>query len=120
MKHGLDSLKPVLGDSVFLFFCAHVGYQRGRSPVYSARMSQPIFERIRTCMAGALKLDEAAAASISESATAADVPGWTSVAHLSLVLELEKTFGVQFANNEIAALGSVAAISDALARKGAK
>jgi acyl carrier protein len=68
-------------------------------------------------MATALKLD-AAAGGIDENTTAADVPGWTSVAHLSLILELEKTFGVQFANNEIASLGSVAAIMASLRSKG--
>ena len=52
--------------------------------------------------------------------TAADVPGWTSVAHLSLILELEKTFGVQFPNSEIASLGSVTAITTSLAAKGVK
>ena len=77
-----------------------------------------MIDRIRQCMTTALKLDAAAAGRLSETSTAADVPGWTSVAHLSLILELEKTFGVQFDNSEIAALGSMAAIITALARKG--
>ena len=74
-------------------------------------------ERIRQCMTIALKLDPAAAGGINETSTAADVPGWTSVAHLSLILELERTFGIQFANDEIASMGSVAAIQAAIARK---
>lgn len=77
-----------------------------------------VVERIRQCMAAALKLDEAAASRIDMNSTAADVPGWTSVAHLSLVLELEKRFGVRIGNEEIASLGSVSAIAASLQRKG--
>ncbi len=69
-------------------------------------------------MMTALKLPEAAALGIGESTTANELPGWTSVAHLSLVLELEKAFNVRFANDEIASLGSVPAIVAALRRKG--
>jgi acyl carrier protein len=71
-------------------------------------------------MATALKLDADTAGRIDENTTAANVPGWTSVAHLSLILELEKTFNIQFANNEIASLGSVSAIMASLAGKGVK
>ena len=77
-----------------------------------------MIEQIRTCMAAALKLDETAAARIDANSTAADVPGWTSVAHLSLILELEQQFGVRIGNDEIASLGSVSAIAASLERKG--
>lgn len=76
-----------------------------------------MLDPIRNCMATALKLDAATANAITSESTADDVPGWTSVAHLSLILELEKRFNVQFANDEIAALGSVAAIESALKQK---
>ena len=78
-----------------------------------------LVEQVRACLAAALKLDASAAARITKETTAADVPAWTSVNHLGLVLELERVFGVTFANDEIAALGSVPAIVAALARKGA-
>lgn len=78
-----------------------------------------MIETIRSCMATALKLDPAAASRIDPSTTAVDVPGWTSVAHLSLILELEKTFAVRIGNDEIAGLGSVAAIIENLQSKGA-
>jgi acyl carrier protein len=68
-------------------------------------------------MSRALKLDTATAQEITEETTAADLPAWTSVTHLSLILELEQAFNVQFDNQEIASLGSVSAMSDALARK---
>ena len=76
-----------------------------------------MIEKVRDCLARALKLDAAAAAAVGESTTAADVPGWTSVAHLALVLELEKAFGVTFENDEIVSMGSVGAILERLKRK---
>jgi acyl carrier protein len=76
-----------------------------------------MIERIRQCMRTALKLDEAAASAITPVSTAADVPGWTSVAHLALILELEKQFGIVFGNDEIASLASIPAILEAVTRK---
>ena len=76
-----------------------------------------MIEQVRECLTRVLKLDEAAASAITEETTAADLPGWTSVAHLSLVLELEKIFGVTFDNDEIVSLGSVSAILASLATK---
>ena len=77
-----------------------------------------MFDQVRDCLACALKLEGAAASNITEATTAADLPQWTSVSHLSLVLELEKTFSVQFDNDEIVSLGSVAAILERLRAKG--
>jgi acyl carrier protein len=85
----------------------------------SDRREADVIEKIRKCMATALKLDEAAAARVDAQTTAGDVPGWTSVAHLSLILELEKTFSVRIGNDEIASLGSVSAIMSSLQQKGA-
>lgn len=73
---------------------------------------------IRQCMSRAMKLDAKTAASITGETTAADVPGWTSVAHLTLVLELEKAFKITFDNDEIVSMGSVAAIVERLNTKG--
>ncbi len=82
------------------------------------RTEADVIDKIRKCMASALKLDDATAAGIGPGTTASDVPGWTSVAHLSLILEIEKTFGVRIGNEEIASLGSVSAIMASLQRKG--
>jgi len=78
-----------------------------------------VIDKVRVCIADALKLDASLASLITEDTTAADLSGWTSIAHLSLILQLETTFGVRFGNDEIASLGSVAAILEALAQKGA-
>jgi len=79
-----------------------------------------VLDRVRECMVRAMKLDPATAAAVAARTTAGQIPTWTSVNHLSLILELEKTFNVRFENDEIVALGSVAAILDRLAAKGAK
>jgi acyl carrier protein len=42
---------------------------------------------------------------ITESTSAADVDGWDSMAHINLIIAVEKRFGVKFTGGEIAALG---------------
>jgi acyl carrier protein len=42
---------------------------------------------------------------ISESTSAADIDGWDSMAHINLIIAIEKQFGIKFAAAEIAALG---------------
>jgi acyl carrier protein len=78
-----------------------------------------VLETVLACLVRALKVDAASASEINEHTTASDLAGWTSVAHLSLVLELEKTFGVTFENEEVVSMGSVSAILDRLKAKGA-
>jgi acyl carrier protein len=42
---------------------------------------------------------------ISESTSATDVDGWDSMAHINLIIAVERRFGVKFAASEIATLG---------------
>ncbi len=79
-----------------------------------------MIDRLRACFARAMKLDAPAVERIDASTTAADLPAWTSVTHLSLILELERAFNVRFDNAEVASLGSVGAIIEALAAKGVR
>ena len=69
---------------------------------------------IRACMQTALKLSDADAAAINIETTPNQLPGWTSMAHLELVLALEKRFDLMFEAEEIAELASVKAIVGAL------
>ncbi|HWB20584.1 MAG TPA: acyl carrier protein [Phycisphaerales bacterium] len=39
---------------------------------------------------------------LREEMTAANVPGWDSVAHINLMYSIEETFGLQFPGNELA------------------
>jgi len=72
---------------------------------------------IRACMQAALKLSDADAAAISIATTPNQLPGWTSMAHLELVLALERQFNLMFEADEIAELASVKAIVGALEKE---
>jgi acyl carrier protein len=63
-----------------------------------------------------LRLSDEDAARIGPDTTPLLVPGWNSLAHVEIMLELERTFGVTFDPDEIASMASVAAIIAALAR----
>lgn len=41
---------------------------------------------------------------VSDATTAADVPGWDSLAHVNLIIAVEKAFGIKFAAAEIGKL----------------
>ena len=56
---------------------------------------------------------------LTDDTTAADIPGWDSVAHINLMFTIEQTFGVQFAGAELGDLDSIGALKRLLASKGA-
>lgn len=72
---------------------------------------------IRACMQAALKLSDADTAALNITTTPDQLPGWTSMAHLELVLALEKQFDLMFETEEIAELASVKAIVSALEKE---
>ncbi len=57
--------------------------------------------------------------SVSDADSVHTIPAWDSVRHISLIVALEERFGVTFDIDEIPALNSVQAISEALARHAA-
>ena len=79
-------------------------------------MTSADLARVKACLQATLRLDGAAVAAITDQTTAAELPQWTSMAHLELVLALEREFDVIFEADEIATLGSVPAIDAALQR----
>ena len=44
---------------------------------------------------------------ITDETTAADIPGWDSVAHINLMCSIEEVFGVQFSGNQLAEFQNV-------------
>ncbi len=66
------------------------------------------------CMKEALRLNEAEAATITAETGAADLPQWTSLAHVRLILTLEERFGVAFADDQVVEMVSVGGILAAL------
>jgi acyl carrier protein len=75
-------------------------------------------QTIRECLRKVLALSDAEAAAVGPDSTPVQLPRWTSLAHVLLVLELERAFDVTFEAEEIAALASVGSILSALERRG--
>jgi acyl carrier protein len=44
--------------------------------------------------------------SIKPETSAVDIEGWDSLTHVTLILQVERTFGVRFTSSEVAALRS--------------
>ena len=54
---------------------------------------------------------------LTDDVTAADVPGWDSVAHVNLMFSIEQEFGVQFAGNQFSELRDVGELRRFLERR---
>ena len=54
---------------------------------------------------------------LTDDTTAADIPGWDSVAHINLMFTIEQAFGIQFTGAEMGDLDSVGALKRLLASK---
>lgn len=69
---------------------------------------------IRTLMAQAFKIPEK---NILEKSTMQNTPGWDSLSHMNLILNIEKYFKIRLAANEIADMQSVQKIEKILNTK---
>lgn len=57
---------------------------------------------------------------VTRATTAAQVQGWDSVMHITLMMGIEKAFGMRFKSGEVAGLKNVGELVDLVdARKGA-
>lgn len=56
---------------------------------------------------------------VTETTTAADVPGWDSLMHIALISEVEETFGVHFTMNQILNFQNVGELAQAVLAAGA-
>jgi acyl carrier protein len=54
---------------------------------------------------------------LSRDTTAADVPGWDSLAHVRLILAVQKTFGVKFSAAQVTKLENVGDLVDMVEAK---
>ncbi len=54
---------------------------------------------------------------IDDETTAADIDGWDSVAHVTLMFSIEQDFGIQFVGNEFSTLDSVGELRRAIDEK---
>ena len=55
--------------------------------------------------------------STTRATTASDVEGWDSMMHVTLLINIEKAFGVKFTSSEVARLSSVGDLLDLLDTK---
>ena len=70
-------------------------------------------ERLAEALSRVLRIDRARVTPETSSQT---TPSWDSVAHLSLILELEDVFDVRFPSEEIPLLNSAARLQEAISR----
>jgi acyl carrier protein len=54
---------------------------------------------------------------VTRATTAKDIEGWDSLMHVTLVVNVEKAFGIRFRSSEIAGLKSVGELVDLLEQK---
>lgn len=72
--------------------------------------------RIADILARTLRVEPA---SIRPDSGPGSIASWDSAAHMAIVMDLERTFGVQFEDDQVADLVSPTAIADALKNLGA-
>jgi acyl carrier protein len=56
---------------------------------------------------------------LTDGTTAAELPGWDSLAHINVLFAIEETFGVRFRTGEFGRLESIGDLKGMLAAKGA-
>jgi acyl carrier protein len=54
---------------------------------------------------------------VNELTTAQDVEGWDSLMHVTLMINVEKAFGIRFRSAEVAALKNVGELADLIASR---
>ena len=57
---------------------------------------------------------------VDESTTAGDVEGWDSLMHVTLLVNVEKAFGIKFSSAEVAGLKSVGDLFRLIESRGSK
>ena len=55
--------------------------------------------------------------SVNRATTASDIEGWDSLMHVTLLINIEKAFGVKFTSSEVARLKSVGDLLDLIDAK---
>ena len=70
-----------------------------------------IFEKLNNLFAEVLDLETV---KLKETTTASDVEGWDSLAHITLMSEVEDLFGVKFSMKTILTLKNVGELVDAI------
>ncbi|MBK6414322.1 acyl carrier protein [Sphingopyxis sp.] len=62
---------------------------------------QVILDQINAIVSDVLRLPDLC---MDEATTANDVPGWDSLTHIQIIIEIERKYGVRFTSTEVAQL----------------
>lgn len=57
---------------------------------------------------------------LTEGTTAADIPDWDSLTHITLISEVEDAFGMKFAMKDVLGMKNVGEMADILEKSGRK
>ncbi len=57
---------------------------------------------------------------INRNTTADDVEGWDSLTHVTLIINVEKAFGIKFKSSEVASLKNVGELEDLIESRASK
>ena len=76
-------------------------------------MTDEVLSGIRETISDVLFVD----VDVERGTVASDVPGWDSLAHIKMLLALEKRFGVRFDAEEMGELRNLGDLADVIAEK---
>src|SRR5262249_8564808 len=89
-----------------------------RSRGLQLRMKSMLQTEIQSKLAGVIRnFFELPDLAVDESTTAAQVDGWDSIAHVGLIVAVERAFGVRFTTKEVKALRTVGDLSGLLEKR---
>ena len=54
---------------------------------------------------------------VTDATTAADIPAWDSLTHITLIAEVQDEFGVEFSMKDVVALKNVGQMADLIERE---
>jgi acyl carrier protein len=90
------------------------GVRRGAHVLLNESMTSPLFEKLSDVFRDVFDDDDLV---IGVAMSAPDIDGWDSLAHVRLMLSVERAFGIKFTAWEIAKLKTVGDLVDLIGRK---
>ena len=54
---------------------------------------------------------------VTDQTVAADIEGWDSLAHIGLIVSVERSFGIKFSIGEVSSMKNVGAMADIIAAR---
>lgn len=75
---------------------------------------ETIYERLNAVFRDVFDDEEIA---VTDATTAADIPAWDSLTHITLIAEVQDEFGVEFSMKDVVALKNVGQMADLIERE---